>query len=173
MDNQRDYITEIANAVNIKDTNWFVNNLNITEVWMLIYNILDNSGLTIEDFEEITSRAEDLDDGFFTYVIAKSFVELLRDRQGINTSDAKNKFVEESKILFSHDGFMKNDIMACAAHGNGSDTVMDVRSDEYKRYFIAQWLRAKNANKDDVNDFFFNDNDTVLSNYDIPKMFIS
>lgn len=171
MDNKRDYITEIANAVNNKDFDWFVNNLNITEVWMLVYDVLDTAGLTIEDFEEIASRAENLDDGFFTYVIAKSFVELLLDRKCINTADDKNNFIKESKILFNQDGFMRNDLMACAALGEGYDTVMDVRSDEYRRYFIAQTLRAQNALQEDVNDFFFNEDDTVLSRYNIPAMF--
>mgnify|MGYP006962143761 CR=1 FL=1 len=54
---------------------------------------------------------------------------------------------------------------------NGYDTVMDVRSDEYRRYFIAQTLRAQNALQEDVNDFFFNEDDTVLSRYNIPAMF--
>lgn len=171
MDNKRDYITEIDNAVTNKDVDWFVNNLNITEVWMLVYDVLDTAGLTIEDFEEIASRAENLDDGFFTYVIAKSFVELLLDRECINTADDKNNFIKESKILFNQDGFMRNDLMACAARGDGYDEVMDVRSDEYRRYFIAQTLRAQNALQEDVNDFFFNEDDTVLSRYNIPAMF--
>lgn len=171
MDNKRDYITEIDNAVTNKDVDWFVNNLNITEVWMLVYDILDTAGLTIDDFEEIATRAEHRDDGFFTYVIAKSFVELLRDRKGINTAADKNKFIEESKILFNQDGFMKNDLMACATRGEGYDSVMDVRSDEYRRYFIAQTLRAQNASKDDVDAFFFDEDDTVLSRYNIPAMF--
>lgn len=171
MDNKRDYITEIDNAVTNKDVDWFVNNLNITEVWTLVYDILDTAGLTIDDFEEIASRAENLDDGFFTYVIAKSFVELLRDRKGVNTAAAKNKFIEESKILFNQDGFMKNDLMACAARGKGYDTVMDMRSDQYRRYFVVQTLRAQNALQDDVDDFFFNEDDTVLSRYNIPAMF--
>lgn len=171
MENKRDYITEIDNAVNNKDFDWFVNNLNITEVWMLVYDVLDTAGLTIEDFEEIASRAENLDDGFFTYVIAKSFVELLRDRKGTNTTADKNKFIEESKILFNQDGFMRNDLMACAARGDGYDEVMDIRSDEYRRYFIVQTLRAGNAPQDDVDAFFFNEDDTVLSRYNIPAMF--
>lgn len=171
MDTKRDYITEIDNAVNNKDYDWFVENLNITEVWMLTYDILDIAGLTIEDFEEIVARAENLDDGFFTYVIAQSFVELLRDRKGINTAADKNKFIEEVKTVFDQDGIMKNDLVSCAARGEGYDTVMDIRSDEYRRFFLAQFLQAENANNDDVNDFLFNENDTVLSRYNIPATF--
>lgn len=171
MNTDKDYITEIDNAVKNKDFEWFVDNLNITEVWMLTYDILDIAGLTIEDFEEIASRAESLNDDYFTYIIAKSFVELFRDRKGKNTNTDKKKFIEEVKTVFDQDGIMKNDLVSCAARGEGYDTVMDIRSDEYRRFFLAQFLKAENANNDDVNDFLFNENDTVLSRYNIPATF--
>lgn len=167
----RDYVSEIGKAVEEKDLNWFIENLNFTEVWMMTYDILDTVDLSIDDFRYIAGKAENLDDGFFTYIIAKCFIELLLDRNGENTEENKQTFIEEMKYLIGEKSFLKNELMSCAASGYGYDETMDLRSYECSRFCIAQKLRADNADITDIERFMFEEDNTVLSKYDIPDMF--
>ena len=173
---EKEEILNVLNdAIYQHDLRMIAQLIRLSEVQQILYAYLDDMGLTINDWEQISLFAQDIDDDNYSAYTALAFSYILAQEQGVVSQEQLEDFREEMKMFREDTKYGYNDVMEIALwlnNGSRFQEMLKTQGKDLACLHIVKMMKKQGASSEQQNDFYFNRDINILNEYQVPKFFI-
>lgn len=172
---KEEILNVLNDAISQHDFRMIAQLIHLSEVQQILYAYLEDMVLTINDWEQISLLAQDVDDDNYSSYTALAFAYILAQEQNAVSQEKLEDFREEMKMFREDTKYGYNDVMEIALwmnNGSRFQEMLKTQGKDLACLYIVKMMKQQGASSQQQNDFYFNRDITVLNNYQVPKFFV-